>query len=357
MQRDRDRARGRRRTARLQAAEGRFHHLLELLRGHVADGDDRHVRRAIKGVVERAQARGREGPQDLGLADRQPIGVTRVIEEDRDLFVADPRSGAEAAAPFLDDDAALLVDLEGIQRQSAGEVGECGQALLDDRRLVRRQVEHVNGVFEAGLRIHMRAEPGADRLEIGHQFTRLEVLAAVECHVLEHVRQPLLVIRFVERAGLHRQPQDDPVRRPGVPADVIGQPVRQRAALDRRVERQHLLQVDGWRRGDRRLARRERQARERDERSDGHCAGNVGGHGQTLACAEFAMAGPRAIRRPQLAVLSWHFKKNCELELSHQRQFPASARSSPQCNPELHRLICSAIDRDAPARGWPPSRR
>ena len=57
-----------------------------------------------------------------------PIGsrsrVARVVEEDGDLLVADARRRAEAAAPLLDDDAALLVDLVGIERQAAGEIGE-----------------------------------------------------------------------------------------------------------------------------------------------------------------------------------------------------------------------------------------
>ena len=51
----------------------------------------------------------------------------------------------------------------------------------------------------------MRAERHADRFEVGDELARFEVRRPVERHVLEHVREPALIVGFVDRAGLHRE--------------------------------------------------------------------------------------------------------------------------------------------------------
>ena len=112
-----------------QPAERRADGLFERLRIDVADGDDRHPLRPVPGVVERAEPRRRRAADDVGLADRQPVGVARPVVEHGQLLLLDARAGAEAAAPFLDDHAALLVDLFRIEREAAGEVGQRGEPL------------------------------------------------------------------------------------------------------------------------------------------------------------------------------------------------------------------------------------
>jgi hypothetical protein len=52
----------------------------------------------------------------------------------------------------------------------------------------------------------MRAEARSNRLKIGDQLAGLEMRAPVERHVLDEVRQPLLIVALVQRAGLDRQP-------------------------------------------------------------------------------------------------------------------------------------------------------
>ena len=65
---------------------------------------------------------------------------------------------------------------------------------------------------------------------------------AVERHVLEHVREAALVVVFEHRAGLDRQSQQDAPFRPGVPADVVGEAVRQPADGDRLVHGQDAVE-------------------------------------------------------------------------------------------------------------------
>ena len=52
----------------------------------------------------------------------------------------------------------------------------------------------------------MRAEARADRFEERHQLARLEVLGAVEGHVLEEVREAALIGILLDRAGVDGQP-------------------------------------------------------------------------------------------------------------------------------------------------------
>ena len=82
----------------------------------------------------------------------------------------------------------------------------------------------------------MRSESSADRLEIRDQLAGLEVGAAVERHVLDEVREPLLIVGLVERSCLDRQSQRDSLRRLVVPPDHETEAVRERSGPDRRIE-------------------------------------------------------------------------------------------------------------------------
>ena len=108
-----------------------------------------------------------------------------------------------------------------------------------DVALVGRQVEHVDRFVEARVGVDVRPQPGADSLEVADELARLEVGAAVERHVLDEVREALLVVRFLERPRLDRQAQRHALFRPSVAPDEVFEAVRQRPGPDRRVERQN----------------------------------------------------------------------------------------------------------------------
>ena len=254
-----DRRRG---SAILQRGEQFLDRLLDLLLVNVADDDDRLPFRPVPGVVERAQPRHRGVADDLRFADRQPLGVARVVEEHRELLVADARSGAQPAAPLLDDDAAFLVHFLLRERQSAGKVGERGQAFRHDVRLVARQVEHVDGFVEAGVRVHVRAEPRADRFEVRHQLARLEVRAAVERHVLDQVREPKLIVGLEQRSRLHREPHRHALRGPRIRPDEVGEAVGQLRGAHGGVERNRVRRVERLR------DEHGRRRHEREQRGD-----------------------------------------------------------------------------------------
>ena len=143
----------------------------------VADGDHRHQLRPVPVGVELLQPLVLEVLDHLHVADRQPLGVARSLEQHRKLLVLHPRAGAAAQPPLLDDDAALLVDLGGIERHVVRPVLEDQERLIEDVGLVGRHLEHVDRLVEARERVDARAEPHADRLEERHRLLLREVLA------------------------------------------------------------------------------------------------------------------------------------------------------------------------------------
>ena len=63
----------------------------------------------------------------------------------------------------------------------------------------RSGLEHVNRLIKARVGVDVWPEASADRFQIVDELTRLEVGRAVECHVLEQVREAALIIGLVYR--------------------------------------------------------------------------------------------------------------------------------------------------------------
>ena len=110
----------------------------------------------------------------------------------------------------------------------------------------------------------MRAEPRADRLEKGDELPGLEVLRSIERHVLQKMREPALVVVFVNRADVDGQTQRNTIGGPGIATDVVPHPVGQLPRADRRIDRQYLLERQ------RRRLRRRRRLFGRDESHERH---------------------------------------------------------------------------------------
>ena len=132
-----------------------------------------------------------------------------------------------------------------LERPPAGEVGEDGEALLDETGAVGRHLQHVHRLVEAGVRVGVRPEARADGFQEAHELAGSEVLAPVEGHVLEEVGEAALVVLLEDGAGVDGQPQGHAMLGPAVAPDVVGHPVGQAAAAHRRVEGKRILQPVG----------------------------------------------------------------------------------------------------------------
>ena len=206
----------------------------------VSHDDERHAVGTVPACVKCAERCEREALEDVRLADRQPLGVLRSVVEHRDLLIAKARGGPEPAPPLLDHDSPLLLDLLRIEGEAAADIRQRLQSSGDEPLLVGRHLEHVDGLVERRIRVDVRAHARTGRLERLDQLPRLEMAAAVERHVLEKMRESLLLVGFVDRARLHRELEHHALLRPHVLSDVVREPVRQRPFRNRRIERQRI---------------------------------------------------------------------------------------------------------------------
>ena len=105
----------------------------------------------------------------------------------------------------------------------------------DSGTLDRDVVEHVLGLLEAGGGVHVPAEFGADGTEVVQDALVREVFRPVEAHVLEEVREAVLVRGFLDGAHVRGEIEFRPALRELVVADVIGKSVFEMAHADRRI--------------------------------------------------------------------------------------------------------------------------
>ena len=208
----------------------------------IADGDDRHHVGAVPVGVELLQPIVIRVADDLRPPDGRPFSVARALQQHGHLRVPYPLAGSEPQPPLFENDAPLLVDLDRVERHVAREVFEDGERPIHDRRIAGRDLQLVHRLVEAGVRVHMRAEPHAERLHEARDLLLRKMLRAVEGHVLDEMRQPPLVFVFEHRTCLHHEPKLGARLRQPVLANVVAQAVRQRANRDQRIDRNGLVE-------------------------------------------------------------------------------------------------------------------
>lgn len=202
-----------------------------------------HVRRVPAGNLLLAPDREAVGEGVVGVELAQVHGGAAVVDrvdhlqlrQDRLALLLDPR----AEQLGLKRDLAQRVERERHQR-AASRVGE-------------RAVEVVDGVVEVGVRVRL----GARREE------PLALPRAHEGHMLDEVREALLVVRLLARANVQLEVGLEAADRGGVGQDRVAQPVPQLAAEHARVLEQRRLEAKRGRRA-RRGGRRRRLARDRE---------------------------------------------------------------------------------------------
>jgi hypothetical protein len=160
------------------------------------------------------------------------------VEDDGELLVRHAHLRAASRAPLLDHHAALLADLGRVERQTVRPVLEDVERLVDDRRRIGGDLEHVHRLVERGVRVQVRPEPHPRPLEEVDQIGLREAARPVERHVLHEVRDAELAVVLEDRAGVDHQPELRPLLGKRVAAHEIPKPVRQTAAQHGAVEGQ-----------------------------------------------------------------------------------------------------------------------
>ena len=251
----------------------------------IAHGDDRHHVGPVPVGIELLQPIVIRVADDLRLPDGRPFGVARVLQQHGHLRVPYPFTGSEPQPPFLENDPALLVDLGRVERHVARKIFKDGERPIHNRRIAGRDLQLVHSLVEAGVRVHVRAEPHAQRLHEAGDLLLRKMPRAVEGHVLDEMREPPLIFVFEYRTRFDDEPKLGPRLRQPVLADVVAQAVRERANRDQRIDwnglaERRVLKVDG---GGRLLGASKtddrRQCKERQQQAE------TGAHRHKVLCS------------------------------------------------------------------------
>jgi hypothetical protein len=140
-------------------------------------------------------------------ADREALRRALAVHGEAEPGLGHP-VGRGVAQPLLGEDhAALLVHRALVQQQVAGDLAQQHQRGVDGLVVGFRQVELVDRGVEAGLGVGVGAEGQAQPLQVLHHLAAgRHVGRTIESHVLEEVRQALLVVALHLRADVETQP-------------------------------------------------------------------------------------------------------------------------------------------------------
>ena len=212
---------------------------------HVTHDDDGLVVGTVPAVVEVHEFLVLEVLQPVEVADQVAVLVLRALADGLEHLHRRTPRGAVARAQLLHDDAALGVDLIGLQGDEVRPVVQDQQRRVDDAFARGRHVaDVVDRLVPARTGVEVGAELHADRLQILGQHLAREVLRAVEGHVLEEVGQALLRVVLLDGADVV---QDVEVGLPlglFVVADVVGHSVLQLARADLVVHRDRRHRIE-----------------------------------------------------------------------------------------------------------------
>ena len=208
-----------------EALEAASDHALDGFPVEVPHGDHRHEIGPVPVPVEPLESRGGSRFQHLGLPDRQAVRIEGALEQDGELGVEHPGLRPPPEPPLLDHHSALGVHLLGVEEHGAGPVLEDLERRLQHFRIVHGDAQHVDGLVEAGVGVDVGTELHPDRLQVVDQLLLLEVLGAVEGHVLGEVGQTELVLILQDGAGVHHQAKLGAVLGGAVLAHVVAEAV------------------------------------------------------------------------------------------------------------------------------------
>jgi hypothetical protein len=171
------------------------------------------------------------------------------MEDDGNLLVPQPPHRAAPRAPFLGDHSAFLLDLLRIEADVVRPILEHLQGVLHHVRLVHRHLQSIGRLVERGVGVQVRPELHARAFEEIHDLHLLEVLRAVEGHVLDEMRQPQGLLGFEDGARIHDEMELGAVLRLLVGANVVGQTVGKFLDRHGRVDGQRVRRGGGREQG------------------------------------------------------------------------------------------------------------
>ena len=175
------------------------------------------------------------------ITDHIALGVLCARIHLRVQLFPDTALCGTTGTPLLEDHAALGIDLLVQEQQTATPIAHHKQRAVNDAFAIRRYIRKtVNGLVNRGIGIDVSAEINTYRLKIIDDPFAGEMLCSVESHMLQEMRQTVLMILFEDSTYCLRNVELATLFRLLVVTDVIGQTVLQFAVTNIRVHRQFL---------------------------------------------------------------------------------------------------------------------
>ena len=219
-------------------AKGPLDQRLQRIRVCIPNRNHGHQVRAIP-ITPEAFERGRVCLlENFRLPDGETIGIARTAKDHGKLFGPNAFARAKPDSPLRQHDAAFGDHLGRIEQHTEGDIAEKTKALLQNAGAVGRHRQDVDRFVESCLRVEVGAKSHADRFQILDDIVLREAFGTIERHVLDEVREPLLIIILENRAGVHDQTQLGALLRLLVAAHVVAQSIRQRPDAYRWIDRQ-----------------------------------------------------------------------------------------------------------------------
>ena len=185
--------------ADLDAAEELLHLLLEVVDVDVANDDDGLIVRTIPLLVVLLQGLGLEVVDDAHQSDRHAHTVLRAGVHLGQGAGDHTLRGTLTQSPLIVDDVALLHDLVLLEQQSVGPVLEDEHAGVEGRLTRGGNIaDAIDGLVDRGIGIQVAAKLHAERTCELDEIVALEVLRAVEGHVLKEVCQSALALLLLD---------------------------------------------------------------------------------------------------------------------------------------------------------------
>ena len=227
-----------------QVAEPTREQGLERVHRIIANGNDPHQVGAIPVPIETLD-RARVGvADDRGVANWEPSGVARSLEEDREFLVPHAAVGAKSVAPLAKHHTALVHHGGGIEGHPGRPILQDFESHRDELWLVARHRQDIGGLVEPGRGIEVGPEADPDRLEVLHQVVLGEMGRAIERHVLDKMCQATLILVLEDGAGPDHQPQLEPLLGVPVAANPVPEAIGELAGVGGGIDRK-------WRGGNR----------------------------------------------------------------------------------------------------------
>ena len=161
-----------------------------------------------------------------GIAYHITLGILRTRIHLRVHLLPYTTTRGATGAPFLEDDSAFGIYLFRQEQQTAAPIVHHEQRRVHDSFAIGRHIRQtVNGLVNGGVGIDVTTEVHAYGLEIIDDTLAREMLRTVERHVLQEVRQTVLVVLLEDSTYRLGDVELTALFGLLVVADVIGQTV------------------------------------------------------------------------------------------------------------------------------------